>query len=238
MKGPATAKRITRRDIKVASLALVAALGFWLVSGALFQPQTGGFHEGVPIRGTLTVYKDGQVVYHAPDVVTYIMYGYVVCKLFNDSNACAQMVTDFTATGSNGCLTVYSPRGGTTTNNIFQSRSGCSAVGVGVSTSSSAPSAGGTTCSTFQSTNGFSPVKATTSFSTNTNTITLTASWTASGSVSNLQQVYLFPYDDYRSSVVDNSGTLTTCFALAADTFTAQSVSSGQSLSVQWTFTF
>lgn len=229
-------KRVTKRDLAVASLALAVAMVFWVVAGAFAHPSTG-LNENVSMRGTLSIYKDGTQVYHTDDVVTYSMYSFVVCKVFNDSTACSGAGSNY-AGFSTGCST-EDVGSATIVTSSFYSRTMCSAIGVGISTSNSSPTAGGTTCATTLTTNGLAPVKATTSFALNTNTVSLTASWTATAAQSNIQQVYLYPYNDYSGAVVPGSAyTSGNCFALAADTFSAQSLSTGQSLSVVWTFTF
>ena len=232
---------VSRRDVKVASLALVAAIAFWTAATYLTTP-TVGHHDNVPITGTLSIFKDGQVVYQKADVVTYDMYSYIVCKLFNDSTACAAMAGNYASfsPGTNGCM-VYTgdlTSGSYTDTAHFYSKALCSAIGVAISFSNVTPTQGGQ-CIAVITTNGGSPVKATTSFNLNTNSVTLTASWTASASLTGISSVYLFPYNDKSGVVVQVAGAGgSVCHSLAADTFTSQSLSNGQSLSIQWTFSF
>ena len=225
----------TRRDVAVAAIALTVALAFYVAAGVMAQAQVAKMNDKVTVTGSLSVYKDGQLVYNSPDVVAYPMYGYVACKLFNATNGCGQSSTSYT--GSSGCSSLTGT--GTYETTTFVGNSLCSLTGIGVSTSSSAPTQAGTTCGTILTTGGFAPVHATVAFTENTNTVSLTATWTATAAESNLQQVYLFPYNDHTGTVVYQAGSFSgACVAVAADTFTPQTAAIGQSLSVTWTFSF
>lgn len=185
---------------------------------------------------TLTVKIDDKIVSYTENTISILFYDYVICKLFNDSTGCLSVNGYYGAGASgviNGCQ-YYTGNSNNLGNQFIGSKELCSSIAIvlspGASTSASTPS-----CSTIFNSNGITPQKATTSHAVNTNTVILSASWTASGTTNGIAYICLFPWNDKSSVFVTNNAG----WALAVDAVSpVQSVTLGQAISAQWTFSF
>lgn len=227
--------KINRREVAIVSLSLsVSLVAFLLLSTAvnLLYPVPSGPNEKLPLTGSLKVMVDNKTVYSA-DTVMLLDYDYFFCKVFNDTNACNGAGAYYSGGAAPNCQIASSFLSATTVDKFF-SGSDCSELGVVLSTDSTTQASTNYACSAQLSGSGLSGVKATTTHITATNSIMLTATWTYSGtSQGNIQKVCLFPWNDASNAIniPSNNG------AVAVDTFTAQTLTNGQSLTIEWTFT-
>lgn len=187
-------------------------------------------------KETITIKIDGKQVYYAENTISVIMYDYVICKIFNDTTAC-QAANGYYGAGAsgvvNGCHT-YTGNGNSQTG-VFYSKNMCSALGMVFSSDTSTPVSTNPVCSVIFNSNGVLPKEATTSHAANTNTIILSQSWTATGTVNGIAKICLFPWDDKNNLFVTNNAG----WALAIDLLSpSQSLTNGQAISAQWTFSF
>jgi hypothetical protein len=190
------------------------------------------------IQGSFALYKNGHLVYQS-DQITYIGYSTAICKLFNDTQACFQSDLAWGSLGSGshigtGCNSGQNHQ----LSDSFYSSAFCTMTGIGLTDSASSwangsPPIGGN-CPSIITTNGMSPTQATTSFSGNTQTVTLSVSWTASGSQS-FNGACVIAWNDLSGGATYWTGNIN---AFAMQAFTTQTVSNGQTWSAQWTFNF
>ena len=219
-----------RRDIAFTAIAFsIAMLTFAGLS--TFANQSNGLHEQAPLTGHIVVSVDGKAVYSGDTIMT-IDWDYFFCKVFNDTTAC-NFIGGVYAGGAAPLCQFKSFNNGVTVHNNFYSGSDCSEVAMALSTDATNQGNTNWVLPAELTGNGLDPAKAVTTHVANTNTIMLTASWTFTGtSQGNIQKVGLFPWND-GSNAFTNPGTLN---SVAIDTFTAQTLTTGQSLSIQWTF--
>ena len=187
---------------------------------------SNSFHDKMNLNGTFTLYENGKTVY--TDEITYTAWGTVFCKVFNDSNACSKAYYNFMTAGGIG-TPCTNPNGITT---AFFSQNYCimTAIALSTDTTQITPLA---SCPAIQTASGLAPAQATTSYSINTNTITLSASWTPSTAIT-LNKVCLIAWNT-------NAGTyyfynyLGTPFAIEAIT-NGFTTASGVAFSATWVF--
>ena len=222
--------KITKRDVSIASgalaIALLVGMGLTAFVGANSQP-----HDYLPIKGTITVSVNGHQVYSG-DTIMLLNYDYVICKVFNDTTACNTAGAYFGSGGVNNCQ--YFGNNGHARNNLWGG-SLCSEVGLELSTDPTAPTNTFPYCTSALSGSGLSPLKATTTHAGGTNTVVLSGTWTFSGtSQSNIQKVCLALWNDQANAFnIPTGGNI-----LAADTFPAQTLTTSQTLTLQWTLSF
>jgi hypothetical protein len=194
-------------------------------------------NDRIAIHGSLKIYNGGVLVYNASDLVTYMSYDYLFCKIFNDSTACGQASNGFTgAIGGNAYCKFYGSSGSSVAS-TFYSAELCSAVGVELGNPSTTPTINAATnaCPSILTTSNLSPVKATTTHTASTNNILLTATWTPSADVNNVQVICLAPWSDVATTgIVYGAGTYQDIIAI--DLFTPQTLSNGVPFTAQWTF--
>lgn len=200
---------------------------------------------------SLTVKVDGKVVYYAPhDLIMNTAYAYVVCKAFNDtesSGACyynansatpLNLFVGSTSNTSPNYLCSSYTTGGAIMNNVFLSKEVCVMSAVWLSTDTSAPTTAIPNCNSISSSFSTNPVKGVWSAYANTNTITLTASFTASSASTNVDKVCIGFWNDKANHAVDTSSGTGSPTILTADLFTAPTISNGQSFQVVYSINF
>lgn len=231
---------------KVAIIGVVALIGV-LVGGNLYQMQAlanQSNQENLRMMGQLKVWVNGQLVWDKPDLIEPQFYDFIFCKTFNytaGSTACNGDLGFLYGTGgngpsANGCRS-YSTSGTINVPNGFDASSRCSALAAILTTDTTAPSATNNNCAngpsaTILNATGLAPVKMTTVHVIGTNTITLTGTWTATGSVTGIDKACIGVWNDKTNAFVH---TVPQVLSLTSDLFTAQNVASGQSFQVQWT---
>lgn len=192
------------------------------------------------INAQLRILIDNKTVYYNPhDLIMLIFYDYMFCKAFNDSSACAAIGAAFYAGVSfstNGCPT-YSSGGVIATPNHFTATSRCSSLAAVLTNNDNNPVASQVPLfQNYLTTGGFAPIEATSSHQANTNTLTITATWTASVTTNNIEKVGLTLWNDKANLlVINNLGNSGWIELMTADAFTPQNVNSGQSFQVIWT---
>lgn len=220
---------------KILAIFTVSFIALGIVAGYEFYLLNNTQHDSFGLKGTFSLYENGKLVAQS-DQITYLGYATLFCKLFNNSNACSNSGW-YGSTGWGGgtqCNYYGSDGHAQFVNGIFVSGSLCSMLGVALTADSATPVIGGT-CPSIITTNGMAPVKATTVFTTNTQSITLTASWTASGSQT-FDKACLVAWNDQANTVAYESGALGVMNSFAIQQFSTQSVTSSQTWSAQWVF--
>jgi hypothetical protein len=193
-----------------------------LVYAFYASPQHNRLHFG---RETVTVYRDGKFVSQNDNVVMNLMLDYLVCKMWNDSSACTRAGAFYGGTAPL-CNKNVSPFN-------FYSNAQCSTYGIGVSTETFTPTSSNFACTQLTA-NGFAVQKGTTSYSIDTNSISFTTTFTASGTQNGIDKACLFPWND-RTNAAVTAGSPGQ--ALAQDLFTSQNFINAQTLTITWTFT-
>lgn len=196
--------------VEALGFAATLAVAFLLIFSPIIsesQAPTGMFSDGFHVRGAVKVYRDGVLVAENHNVIVVIHYDVIACKVYNSTDGCS------TAGFSN--------------NTIDRALNG-----IGLSTSSSTPSSGTATCPSYISGSGLDAEVATVSHSANLNTISLSASWVANASVTNIQKACLF----YVTGDTVNAGASQATYA--STLFTAVNIANGQSLGITWTFSY
>ena len=192
---------------------------------------------GVPIKGSLKIWNGNKLIYNADDILTYMAYDYIICKVFNDSTACGQAGNGLT-TGSLPYCKYYNTAG-VIVASTFWAAERCSAAGIELGNPSVAPTLSPTlVCSSAINSNGITPIEATTSHTVSSGSITLTASWTpVTNPINGINEICLGAWSDIATTgFVQGGGTYQN--VLAIQTFTAFNSAVGVPITIQWTFTF
>jgi hypothetical protein len=229
-------RNVKKQPALYASAGLALSLSAVLLFAFAVLPalmMNDGFHYA----DTVNVYVDGKLVETVHNQIMSIAYDYMVCKAFNDTTACNVVGSYLPA--PNYCFSGPSQSASKVSVWTF-----CNIKlgAIGLSSDSTTPQAGSSACPSLITSSGLTAAMATTSHTANTNTVVLTASWTASGSQT-VSKVCLFPVSTYEPSPAA-SGTYSIITGPSntawAQTLLSSSVNlvSGQSLTVQWTFSF
>lgn len=233
------------RSHKVSIIAVVALVGILIGSNAYQMSlaasaaNTDAFGS---MKGTVKVYVDGVLVTQNNDIIEYNMYNLVVCKLWNDSTACDAAATGglsnfYGSSPTNGCHT-YSSSGTVDHPNYFTSGgTRCDAQAALLSNDGTIPKQSFAACESYITTNGLSPVKATTTYTAGSNTLVLTATWTASAQMT-VQKACIGMWNDKANAAVIDPSASSNPIVLFSDVFPQQTVNNGQSFQVQWTISF
>lgn len=229
------------------SIALISVLISLLVISnvAWVASVSQNNNEQFKISGVISIYKDGVLVLRQPDLIQFQMYDYIICKTWNDSGTCSSLnsVWYHTTAGTvNGC-TSYSTSGTADHPSQFTAATRCSALTAMLSNDNTAPTTSATGCangggSSVFTASGMGPVKAVINHVLGTNSLTFTATWTASGSVSGITKACIGMWNDFANTFTSNTLGISAEPILIADTFAAQSVSSSQNFQVIWTISF
>lgn len=231
------------------STAIVAILlAALLVSNPItyVASQSGNVNESLGMKGNLMIKIDGKITYNQPDLIMYYFYEFNMCKLFNDTTACGGSGTSngmstfyHNNAFANGCRT-YNTAGVIDKPNNFSPATRCSATAAFLSTDTDAPSATNPLLQTYLASSGFAPAHITTAYTITTNTITLTATWTATSSQNGIDKAAIALWNDANNAYVDSGSPFfaSPVTVLTSDIFTAQTVNSGQSFQVIWTVSF
>lgn len=234
-----TAASKSRRPL-ILAITAVAVIGLIVgvaVGNIYGQSQT---QDRFGLKGTVSVFIDGKLV-STQDLIMGLMYDTVICKVFNDSTACNTPGSYYANFASTSCPQRLSS-GALSYASNFYTNNLCAMVGVGLSTDTSTPTntAANFPCPSPISTNGLAPVKATTSHTPYSNTIVLTATWTASGTQNGIDKACLFPYNPSPTTATGNvvTGGSPGYYGAVQTLFTSTNLATGQSFQVQWTFSF
>jgi hypothetical protein len=229
-------RNVKKQPALYASAGLALSLSAVLLFAFTVLP---ALNDGFHYADTVNVYVDGKLVETVHNQIMSIAYDYMVCKAFNDTNACNSVGAYIPSV--NFCFSGPSQSASKT-----QVWTYCNVKlgAIGLSTDSTAPSSTSNVCPSLLSGSGLSTALATTTHTVGTNTVVLSASWTASASAT-VSKVCLFPVSTYEPSppasgtyaIINNQATGPVAWA---QTLLSSSVSlvSGQSLTVQWTFSF
>ena len=198
---------------------------------ALYQERQNALNDKFTLTGLVTVTvtnPDGTVVSQTKqDAITTLSYDYIACLVWGAGCSTAN-------SGGGGCYIFPCGTTITTTATISSYLAfNTYAVGIGLSTASQTGSA----CNGLITTSGLSATVASVSHSTSNNSpiVTLTASWTSTGSISP-QAVCLLPATTNANVAAFSNAISQTGFDMAYENFSAQSLTSGQSISVTWSF--
>ncbi len=200
----------------------------------LTAPAKPVMETGVHFKGSVTILvkdPDGKIVSQTKnDTIFTGSYDFLMCVLFNDPVGCSSatnfgmMLTRQTTVTTTATLPLMG--GGSFPLSPF--------IMDGIGLSANAVTAQG--CSGLIIGNGLDAANSATSHTIQTNSILLTESWTFSGGTQAIQSVCLFPVTT--SSAGIPSAALITSAAFAWETFATQTLTTGQSITVQWTFSF
>jgi hypothetical protein len=208
---------------------VIAILGVALVS-SYSNIQTNHLNDSARLTGTVLVQvkdQNGTVVSQTKqDAITSISYDYIACLVWG--TGCT--LSDNTNCNVFPCGTTYTIA--TTITSMLPINT--QLVGLILSTGTQTSN----TCVSGQSTNGLAPLVASTSHSGGVNTpiITLTGSWTYTGTSVTITSVCLAPattnafFTQFPNAVSQISS------AMAYENFAGQTLSSGQSITITWTF--
>lgn len=206
-------------------------------------------------QGYLQIYKNGVLIGQGKDAISEDMFIMMSIKLFNLTSGYAFNNLQSNWYGSNaaanGCHT-YNKNGLIDQPNTFSATTRCEASALELTTDTVSVSTNQQTCgggAAILNSNGFSPVKGTLSWtgasgggSTVPNTLTVTGTWTASGTQNAINKVCLALWNDVANTFVTPFNCVftnsATCEVLAVDAFPSGAVSftSGQVLTIVWTF--
>jgi hypothetical protein len=226
--------------------ARVSPIYVLLISGLLVMTMISGYeyrmlnntrNDSFGIHGSFALYKDGKLVFQS-DQITYIGYATAICKIFNDSTACSQASTAWGQSGSGASVGVNCRSGYNHQLFNFYSDDTCVMTSVALTNSMPSTPAIGGNCPSIITANGMSPTQATTSFSQNTQQITLSVSWTATGAQNFDGACLVGTQTAGELSAVTAAYWTGGVNAFAMQSFSTQSVSAGQTWSAQWTFSF
>ena len=180
--------------------------------------------ENFGVVGSLNVYVNGHQTVHGADTIVVQAYEYIGCKIFNFSGS----LTGCTySDAANPCSIGGIGQNGTRCNIV--------ARGFVLSTSGASPSIYDSVCPSATSANGFGAALATVTHTVNTNQYTLSYTWTATGPAT-ISKICLTWVEAIGGSFIAPS----TANGIYAETLfpSSQTLSSGQQLTVQWTFNF
>ena len=203
----------------------------------------------------ITVKVDGHIVYYAPhDLIMPAAFDYVICSAFNDTetngacyngagntnNGLLNFVGGTSNTAPNYLCAAYKRGGsGAIVNNVMLKNDFCSLTAVWLSTDTTAASTSSPFCYSALSANGFAPVQAVSSgHGGSSNVLTLTATWTASGTQTGIDKVCLSLWNFVAGKAVDTSSGTGSPYVLTIDTFTSQTVNVGQTFQVIYSISF
>lgn len=213
------------RKIQLGIIAVIALLVGMNVYQYSNQPKLSG--ENLGVSGTLTVFVNGHQEFRADTIVTQA-YEYIICKMFNATNLGA----------TNGCGLGGAPNPCLGTPLIGTSGTTCNIAALGflLSTSGSSPSVNDQVCPSVTSETSMAPVVVTTlSHTSYTSSITLSHTYTSDTSIT-ISKICLTWVAATGGSYY-NPGAYNGIYAESLFP-QAQTLSSGQQLTVQWTFTF
>jgi len=167
--------------------------------------------ESIPLKGQIEVFIDGKSVYKDHNVIQIYFYDFIGCQIFNVTTC-----NLFVESGPFGPYNNYT------------------AVAMQLSTNGGTPLSSETSCdSAVTVPAGLTQKRADTVTQTfHSNSIVLTTTWVnSSGATFNgIGRVCLHAYH----SILETFSTI----AFAAASFTPQSLGNGQSITIQWTFSF
>lgn len=217
-------KYIHRKDAMLIVIILSLGIGIGLITGISYNVVAA--REQIHLHGSVVItVKDpnGTVVSQVQnDTIYAVSYDYLICYLWNVG--CSNVAgLDFPITTITTTATITSIMPFNT-------------VWMGLGLSPTAQSVG--SCTNIINANGLTPMVAgTTSHALGSNSILLSQTWTATGS-QNVQAVCLLPattsvFISAFSSTVTGTGT-----DFASENFSLQSLTNGQSITIQWTFSF
>ena len=211
------------RKIQLCIIAVIALLVGLNVYQWSNQSNT---NENFGVSGSLNVYVNNvETIHHADTIVTQA-YEYIMCKMFNLSNA------------GSGCLFSGATNPCQLTPLIGSSGTQCNIAALGflLSTSSSSPSVNDQVCPSVTSETSMAPVLVTTlTHSVASNSITLSHTYTSDTSIT-ISKICL-TWVETTSGAWINPDAFNGIYAETLFT-SPQTLSSGQQLTVQWTFTF
>jgi len=229
------------------AIVIVAGLMGLLIGSNVYQMMANAntAQENFGFKGVVAVYIDGKEVTHNNDVIEYNMYDFLMCKTWNDSTACdtpatgglCNLYTGLCALPTHGCET-WSTSGVANHPDRFTSSTRCTATAALLSTDTSIPNQSFSACPSYLTTNGFAPVQVTSSHVAGSNSLTLTATWTASGNQAGIDKACIGLWNDQSNNVVISPTSSSNPLAMFVDNFAAQSVTTGQSFQIQWTVSF
>ena len=236
----------TRNKFLIASVS-VLAIGIVLGSAfvfALAQPPK----DSIGLHGTINVWvtqngQTKQVVKDQNDLVMNFAYDYLICKLFNETNACTLTAGYFGDTSGATNICKYRDASGTlvdTGTAGFYGKDLCSLTAIGLSTQTSGnPIQGSFACPSMLTGSGMAPALATMQHFGQSPQVILTANWVNGGTGSvTVGYVCLLPYNDAAAgTVLSTSGTNNA--ALLQDLLSSSvSVAPGAGITIQWTINF
>lgn len=230
-------KFLEKRLFSYTALTVIALLA--IANVAIISEYSGGhsYNESAKLRGVVQVFvkdSNGLIVSQTRnDTIFSGSYDFLVCALWNDVSGFGQAVTFAMM------YTVITTI--TTTITLPQLQNGYAVSpwimnGVALSSNSVTTAA----CSGLLVGNGLSAKTATTSHTVQSNSILLTASFTYTGGSQAIQSVCLLPTGTPAAggAAYCPCNPLITSQAFAWETFSSQTLTNGQSITVQWTFSF
>lgn len=219
----------TKSKMFYVSILLVGFLGIFNVYLLSSNPGAGVKDNFKGLSGTVTVAIDGVTVVQQ-DSINPISYDYIACMVWQ--TGCGSL------TGSGNNLIFPQPLTYTTTatiSSIYPAMTYLGALDLSSGTQTS------NVCTNVLSTNGMNETVATITHSGQVNTpiVTLTASWTATSTISAIQSVCLTPatsnlyVSQFKNAPSEGTSNPTD---YAYENFASQSLSSGQSITITWQF--
>lgn len=212
----------------------ILVLGLLIANGYLLSTPAQKAQTGFNLKGIVTVLvKDanGKLVSQTKnDTINTNTFDYLACVVFNSPEGCTaalgygMMVTDVTTVTTTATL----PLAFSFPVDPF--------VMTGMGLSSNIVTTAG--CSGLLTTNGLAANNSAESHTVNTNSILLTQSWTFTGGSQSIQSVCLFPFAIKFFTGAAASTVLISSLAFAWETFSPQTLTTGQSITIQWTFSF
>ncbi len=166
-----------------------------------YSTQNQNNSNALTLQGNLKVYVDNKLIYDQSNTIDVGHYDFLICKAYNDSNGCT--ASGLSSTTQNKAITA-----------------------IGLSTQATEA----TTCEGLITGNSLDAQLASTSHVQNSNSVTFTTSWTASGAQNNIQQAFLMVYNG-DSGLVEAS-------CLTKTLFSSINLLSGQSITIQWQLSF
>lgn len=201
-------KNLSKTNITL--IAIIVSLITMIIVSNTYN--SSPINDNFGIKGYVTVRINGHVVTQN-DAIYSGAYNYIMCDVYYNLGACtaAGIILTTTVTTTETLPVINFPLTGLVLSSVTQTNFACNGQISG---------------------SGLSGQVATQSYSISTNQIVLSASWTATSTINAINSICLFP-------VSPPSTLITAIPAIAYENFVSQqSLSSGQSISVSWTFSF
>lgn len=226
--------KLSKNRIIISVLTIIVIILVIVNVSLVLQPTA--VNSKLPMKGVITVKvvnPDGSIAKIVKNDTIFVgTYDNIMCALFFDVTAC----------GSASGYNMFSQNLTTLTTTIILPISGGNGpqppfIMTGIALSSSVVTSSG--CAGLLSASGLAATPASTSHTANTNSIVLTASFTYTGASQTIQSVCLLPKSTGAALGRGQAGgVITASAAFAWETFSTVTLTTGQSISISWTFSF